>query len=88
MTASAASTARAPLTPLAAVVEEQGRRLVWIARHLDVDASTVSRWCSGERAIPDYRRDQLAAVLDVSPEDLLDPPPRRSGGATTRRRVA
>ena len=67
-------------TPLAAVLREQGRRLVWVAARLGVDPSTVSRWCSGDRPIPGVRLRELAAVLGVSvdvlstaPSGLADP---------------
>jgi transcriptional regulator with XRE-family HTH domain len=65
----------APRTALATVLDAQGRRLAWVARHLDVDSSTVSRWRSGDRPIPERRRDQLAAILGVGAADLIDPPP-------------
>ena len=57
------------------VLEVQGRRLIWVAARLGVDASTVSRWRSGERPIPEQRLKQLASVLGVAPEQLTDPLP-------------
>ncbi len=72
----------APQTALASVLETQGRRLVWVAQHLGVDASTVSRWCSGDRPIPERRRHQLAAILGVDPAELVDRQPG-NGGATS-----
>jgi transcriptional regulator with XRE-family HTH domain len=74
----------APPTALAAVLDEQGRRLSWLADRLQVDSSTVSRWRSGERAIPIGRIPQLARVLDVASEDLVGPEANRlseDGGA-------
>lgn len=62
-----------PPTALAVVLEEQGRRLSWLADRLGVDSSTVSRWRSGDRAIPRGRIPELARVLGVPPEDLVDP---------------
>ncbi len=62
-----------PPTALAAVLDEQGRRLSWLADRLEVDSSTVSRWRSGDRAIPPARIVQLARVLGVAPEDLVAP---------------
>lgn len=62
-----------PPTALATILGEQGRRLGWVAQRLGVDASTVSRWCSGERPISESRREQLAAVLEVDSADLVDP---------------
>ena len=59
-------------TPLAKVVEKQGRRVDWLAAQLDppVDPSTVSRWCNGKREIPRFRFPQLAALLGVPVEEL------------------
>lgn len=57
-------------TALDAILREQGRRFVWVAARLGVDASTVSRWCSGDRPIPSRRIEELAAVLGVEVADL------------------
>ena len=62
-----------PRTALAVVLDEQGRRLAWVASRLEVDASTVSRWCSGDRPLPARRRVQLATILGVGADDLRDP---------------
>ena len=59
-------------TALAAVLDAQGRRLVWVADRLGVDSSPISRWRSGERPISELRRLELAVVLEVDPRDLLD----------------
>ena len=71
-----------PPTAFAAVLDAQGRRLVWVAERLGVDASTVSRWRSGERPIARRRREELAAILGVDPADLVDPPPQRDAITT------
>jgi Helix-turn-helix domain len=57
-------------TALAGVLRGQGRRLAWVAGRLGVHASTVSRWCSGDRPIPERRLLELAGVLGVSVEEL------------------
>ena len=61
-------------TVLAEVVEEQGRRVSWIAAQLDppVSTSTVSRWCNGEREVPTSRLEQLAELLGVSVNRLAE----------------
>jgi predicted transcriptional regulator len=59
-------------TPLARILARQGRRLVWVAAQLDVDASTVSRWCSGDRPLPESRRQQLADLLGVGAASLVE----------------
>lgn len=74
-------------TPLATILDRQGRRLAWVAARLGVDASTVSRWRSGDRALPAARRTQLAAILEVDPIELAGfadagPPPTSADGAT------
>jgi len=63
-----------PQTALGAVLDAQGRRLVWVAGQLGVDSSTISRWRSGDRPIPERRRAQLAAILGVDAADLLGAP--------------
>jgi len=61
-----------PRTALGTILDRQGRRLVWVAGRLGVDASTVSRWCSGDRPIPARRLGELAAVLEVDIADLVE----------------
>lgn len=63
-----------PRTALARVLDAQGRRLIWVASRIGVDASTVSRWRSGERSIPARRAAELAAVLGVAIDELTDRP--------------
>lgn len=64
-----------PQTALAAVLDAQGRRLVWVAERLGVDSSTVSRWRSGDRPVPERRRSQLAAILGVDVAELFEARP-------------
>ncbi|MFA5569690.1 MAG: helix-turn-helix transcriptional regulator [Trueperaceae bacterium] len=68
---------------LGSVVRSQGRRLDWIALSLDppVSQSTVTRWCSGERAIPPLRVKQLAELLGVSEREITSTPTAAKAGA-------
>lgn len=53
-------------------LEELERNQAWLARKIGVDISTVYRWLTEERPVPDRRLPAIAAVLGV-PEDLLRP---------------
>lgn len=57
-------------TKFSTVMDEQGRRLVWLAGELGVTVSTVSRWMSGDRRIPPSRRAQIASLLGVREEEI------------------
>jgi DNA-binding transcriptional regulator YdaS (Cro superfamily) len=46
------------------------RNQAWLARKLGVDISTVYRWLTEERTIPDRRLPAIAAVLGCSPDEL------------------
>ena len=54
------------------VLEEQGRRKDWVAHRLGVSQGTVTRWCSGERVIPHARVRELADLLGVHEEDIVE----------------
>ena len=60
------------MSRLGRVMAEQGRRGVWLARHLEVHESTISRWCSGETAVPDWRVPQLAELLGVDESEITE----------------
>jgi transcriptional regulator with XRE-family HTH domain len=51
--------------------EERGLTRREIARRLDVAESTVERWESAKRRIPDERKLELAEMLRVSPSELM-----------------
>lgn len=53
-------------TALARIMDEQGRRSTWVAQQLRVDKSTVSRWKTGTRPIPQRRKLELARLLGES----------------------
>ena len=60
------------LVKLAVVLDTQGRRREWVATRLGVSQSTVSLWCSGKRAIPPARVRELADLLGVHEEDIVE----------------
>lgn len=51
-------------------LDQLERNQAWLARKLGVDISTVYRWLIEERAIPDRRLPEIAAVLGCEPDDL------------------
>jgi DNA-binding transcriptional regulator YdaS (Cro superfamily) len=60
------------LGKLALVVRSQGRRKDWIATRIGVSQATVTRWCNGERGIPPARVRELADLLGVHEEDIVE----------------
>ena len=63
------------------VVEQQGRRKVWLAEQIGVSPSHVTRVMNGERtAGPDFRR-RAAELLEV-PEHELFPEPTAEASLT------
>jgi len=59
-------------TKLDRIRHSQGRSRVWMAERLGVTHSAVYRWCSGERVIPPGRVKELADLLGVHEEDILE----------------
>lgn len=59
-------------TGLARILDEQGRRRMWVARKLGVDPTTVTLWCQGKREIPPARVVELAELLGVSPAEIRE----------------
>ena len=59
-------------TKLGCLLREQGRRLDWVAGRLGVTYSAVYRWCSGQRVIPPARVRELADLLGVHEEDIVE----------------
>lgn len=53
------------------VICDQGRSRLWVSEELEVDRSTVYRWCSGERGLPPARVRQLASLLGLDEADLI-----------------
>lgn len=56
--------------PLADTIDRQGRKVIWVASKMGVDPSTITRWASGERAIPASRVAQLAKLLNVPEHEI------------------
>ena len=59
-------------TKLDRLRRSQGRTRVWLAERLHVTHSAVYRWCSGERVIPPARVRELADLLGVHEEDIVE----------------
>lgn len=59
-------------TKFARLLKSQGRQRIWVSQELKVDHGTVSRWCSGERVIPPARVRELADLLGVHEEDIVE----------------
>ena len=59
-------------TKLDKLRHSQGRSRVWMAEQLHVTHSAVYRWCSGERVIPPARAKELADLLGVNEDDILE----------------
>ncbi len=49
-------------------LDELERNQAWLARKLEVDLSTVYRWLTGERPIPQRRFPKIAEVLGIDLE--------------------
>jgi transcriptional regulator with XRE-family HTH domain len=58
-------------TKLRQVMEEQGRRHVWLAEQLGVSPSHVTRVMNGERTPGPAFRERAAAVLAVDEGELF-----------------
>lgn len=68
----------AAATAFGRAIDARGIRLAWIADQLGVDPSTVTRWRSGERALPPARLQQISSLLarlGVTPDELQEPTP-------------
>lgn len=66
-------TERTDTTKLDQVLASQGRKREWVAQKLGVTYSAVYRWCNGERIIPPARVTELAALLGVHEDEILEP---------------
>lgn len=64
-------------TPLARVVDHQGRRQTWLARTAGMSRPHVNRLVNGRRPMTPRAAQRLGAVLGVAPELLL--PSQESG---------
>lgn len=59
-------------TKLERLIDEQSRKPAKLAQRLGVSRGTFSRWCSGERVIPPARVKELADLLGVHEDDILE----------------
>ena len=64
--------ASSPTTTVERVLDEQGRRLIWLARKAKVSASYASLMLAGKRPLTPEFKAAAAEALGV-PEDLLFP---------------
>ena len=61
-------------TPLGKTLTDQGRKLSWLARKLQVHTSTIMRWAKGE-SVPPYAYQRVIAeelgrdIAELFPED-------------------
>ncbi len=57
-------------TALAEILEETGQKQAWLAKRLNLDPSSISRWVLGKRRIPQRYIPDLANALGVEPQRL------------------
>ena len=57
-------------TALAAILEETGQKQAWLAKKLNLDPSSISRWVLGKRRIPQRYVPDIARALGVEPQRL------------------
>ncbi len=53
------------------VLVEQNKTSLWLAKQLEKDKSTVSRWCTNDMQPSIESLFQIAKKLEVSPRELL-----------------
>jgi DNA-binding transcriptional regulator YdaS (Cro superfamily) len=52
-------------TVLAAILDETGQKQAWLAKKLNLDPSSISRWVLGKRPIPPRYVADIADALGV-----------------------
>ena len=57
-------------TPLARLMDDQGRRSLWLAQRVGVSQSLVRWWRRGERSITAKHLSAVAEALGVTVEEL------------------
>ena len=58
-------------TPLARLMDDQGRRSLWLAQRVGVSQSLVRWWRLGERSITAKHLPAVAEALGVTVEELI-----------------
>ena len=59
------------LNRIKVVLVEKGKTSKWLAKQLNKNISTVSRWCTNEIQPPLQTLDEIAEVLKVNIHDLI-----------------
>jgi transcriptional regulator with XRE-family HTH domain len=60
-------------TPLRRILDEEGRKQVWLAGRLGVDPEQVNRWVAGRHIPAEATRNRIAELLHRKVEDLFPP---------------
>lgn len=55
---------------MAAILDETGQKQAWLAKKLNLDPSSISRWVLGKRRIPQRYVPDIADALGVDPRRL------------------
>lgn len=63
---------RKQINRLKVVLVEQGRTSKWLAKQLEKDPATISRWCSNIVQPSLEVLDRIAGLLDVNRKDLIN----------------
>jgi DNA-binding transcriptional regulator YdaS (Cro superfamily) len=58
-------------TALAAILDETGQKQAWLAKKLNLDPSSISRWVLGKRPIPQRYVSDIADALGVDSRRLV-----------------
>lgn len=68
--------AKSPVHERLRVLRDQERQslprftMTWLAQKLDVDRTAIYRWLNGDWPMPEKRRRQIAALLQMPIEDV------------------
>ena len=80
------------LTPLGAVLQEEGRRQTWLAERTGINPSDISRIVNGMNA-PQAKREAISAALhrpvaDLFPDHAGDPSTPKAADVVERQATA
>jgi lambda repressor-like predicted transcriptional regulator len=59
------------LKKLIKVLKKKERSLRWLSRQLGVHYMTVQHWKKSKNGVPDWHKDKICKVLNVSKKDLF-----------------